>query len=171
MCEIEVAVSRVIPAILGISEANLHQAADLSQVQLPGCTLDNPMLQCSRVVVYLGEGVSARVREDLMSENFSSIWIEVSVPGKAQKILISNIYQGTDKSSKSEVEVMRRWQEYLWQWRRALESGAEVHALGDFSTYSLSLLHLSLHLVLPVLGGGGGLGGGLRHSAPLPPGC
>ena len=145
--------SRVRPDILGISEANLHQSVDLSLVQLPGYslhtarTLTNPRIGCSRIVVYLGEGVTAKVREDLMSDQFSSIWLEVSIPGNSQKLLISNAYrdhqwpkQGADKTSKSDGEVMRRWLVYLDQWRRALESGAEVHCLGDMNLDSAKLM-------------------------------
>ena len=153
MSEIEVAVSRMKPAILGISESNLHQSVDLSLVQLPGYslhtarTMTNPRIACSRVVVYLAEGVTAKVRDDLMSEEFSSIWLEVSIPGNSQKLLVSNAYrdhqwlkQGADKTSKSDEEVMRRWLVYLDQWRRALESGAEVHCLGDMNLDSAKLL-------------------------------
>ena len=121
MCELEIAVKKVKPALLGVSEANLHQATDLSLVQLPGYTLltantlNNPNIQMSRVVMYLGEGLQGKLREDLMSDQFSSIWVELSVPGQSRTILVSNIYrdhqwmnQGEDKSSKSENAVMTR---------------------------------------------------------------
>ena len=97
--EIEVAVSRMKPSVLGISEANLHYTTDLSTVQLPGYTLftaktlKNPQLKMSRVVVYLSEGMSGKVMEDLMSEEFSSIWIEMSVPGNSKNFLVSNVYR------------------------------------------------------------------------------
>ena len=139
-----------------MSEANLHQTTDLSLVQLPGyrlitaSTLKNPRIQMSRVVGYLEEGMSGTVREDLMCDDFSSIWVELSVPGKAKKILVSNIYrdhqwmkQGADKRSKSEEAVMARWQKYLLQWRSAVETGAEVHCLGDFNIDSTRLLSCS----------------------------
>ena len=119
MNEIEVAVSQVKPGVLGVSEANLHQSVDVSRCQLPGYTLylaktlSSPRLRCSRVVVYLREGISARLREDLMSEEFSSIWIEIDVPGNSTKILVGNIYrdhqwlnQGQDKTSKSDDVLM-----------------------------------------------------------------
>ena len=138
--------------MLGVSEANLHESVDLSRCQLPGYTLlvartlHNPRLRCSRVVVYLKEGISARLRQDLMSDEFSSIWIEIDVPGSLSKMLVTNIYrdhqwpnQGSDKTSKSDEAVMGRWQEYLGQWRRALLSGAEVHAVGDFNIDSSRL--------------------------------
>ena len=121
MRELEIAVSRVKPAVFGVSEANLHHTTDLALVQLPGYTLitantlKNPKIHMSRVVVYLSEGMLGTVREDLMSDDFSSIWVELSVPGTAKKILVSNIYrdhqwmkQGLDKSSKSDFAVMAR---------------------------------------------------------------
>ena len=96
-----------------MSEANLLHTTDLSLVQLPGYklinakTLKNPKIQMSRVVVYL-------------SDNFASIWVELSVQGSAKKILVSNIYrdhqwmkQGADKNSKSDHAVKTRWQTYL----------------------------------------------------------
>ena len=39
MNEIEIAVSRIKPSVLGISEANLDNSTDLTTVQLPGYTL------------------------------------------------------------------------------------------------------------------------------------
>ena len=138
--------------MLGVSEANLHQDTDMALVQIPGYTLltaatmANPRLRMSRVVVYLGEGVVGKVREDLMSEEFSSVWVELSVPGNARKILVANIYrdhqwmhQGSDKSSKSDEAVMARWKIYLAQWKRALETGAEVITMGDYNLDSSRL--------------------------------
>ena len=81
-----------------------------------------------------------------MCENFSYIWIELDVTGSEKKILVSNVYrdhqwmkQGADKSSKSDEAVMDRWQKYLRQWKRTLDSGAEVHCLGDFNLDSARL--------------------------------
>ena len=83
MNEIEIAVSRIKPSVLGISEANLDNSTDLTTVQLPGYTLftaktiENPRLHMSWVVVYLNEGMLGKIREDLMSEDFSTTWIEL----------------------------------------------------------------------------------------------
>ena len=100
----------------------------------------------SRIVVYLKENLVGNIREDLMSEDFSSIWIEIGMPG-SKKILVSNIYrdhqwmkQGADKSSKTQQAVMERWNEFINQWKRALDSGKEVHTIGDFNIDSQSLL-------------------------------
>ena len=98
MNEIEIAVSCIKPSVLGISEANLDNSIDFTTVQLPGYTIftaktfQNPRLHMSRVVVYLSEGMSGKIREDLMSEYFSSTWIELKVPGNSKKVLVSRQY-------------------------------------------------------------------------------
>ena len=153
MCEIETAIARVKPAVFGISEANLHSYTDLETVQIQGYrlltakTLQNPTIQMSRVVVYISDSISGRIREDLMDDDFSSVWVELGTPGAGKKILVANIYrdhqwmnQGQDKSSKSDASVMKRWLVYLDQWTKALDSGSEVHALGDFNINSNTLL-------------------------------
>ena len=71
------------PHILGISEASFWRGHNLDDVRIPNYkvffanTLDNPSLYISRVAVYVHKDLSVRVREDLMSQDFSSIWLEV----------------------------------------------------------------------------------------------
>ena len=47
--------------------------------------------------------------------------------------------QGQNKTSKSDEAVMQRWVIYLDHWCRALDSGAEVHCLGDLNIDSKKL--------------------------------
>ena len=54
--------------------------------------MDNVNLQVSRVVVYKHTSLVAKLREDLMSDNFSSIWMEVGFPGRA-RFLVCNLYR------------------------------------------------------------------------------
>ena len=137
MNEIEISVSRMKPSVLGIGEAIFDNSTNFTTVQRPGYTLftaktiENPRLHMSRVVAYMSEGMSGKIREDLMSEDFSSISIELKVPGNSKKVLVSNIHrdhqwlnQGPDKISKSDKAVLTRWKTYMDQWSRALESGA-----------------------------------------------
>ena len=151
MCEIEAAVEKTKPGIFGISEANLSRNTDLDKVQLKGYklltakTLQNPKIEMSRVVVYLSENLVGNLREDLMSDNFSSIWVELGMP-RRKKILVSNLLrdhqwmkQGADKSSKTQKAVIERWIAYIDQWKRALDSGLEVDSIGDFNIDSQSL--------------------------------
>ena len=63
----------------------------------------------------MNEHLVGNVKEDLRSEDFSSIWIDIRMPGN-KKTLVSNIYrdhqwmkQGTDKSSKTHSKVASKF--------------------------------------------------------------
>ena len=77
--EIESAISRHHPLIFGVSESNLFKSHCMQDVQIQDYdlitaqTMDNPKLQYSRVVVYKHTSIISKVREDLMSNEFSSI--------------------------------------------------------------------------------------------------
>ena len=95
--DIETLISDHHPHLLGISEANLYKDHRLENCKIDGYelitskTMDNVNLRISRVVVYKHTSVVAKVREDLMSDQFSSVWLEVGFPGKT-KILVCNLY-------------------------------------------------------------------------------
>ena len=142
--EIEQVVSTNHPHLLGISEANLKRVHDIEDVQLPeydlilSKTMDNDQLQVSRVVCYMHQSLVGKVREDLMSDQFSSIWLEIGLPGKS-KILVCQLYREwrylgqPDRGAHSHTaqEQMRRWIIFIDQWEQALATGKEVIVLGD----------------------------------------
>ena len=73
-----------------------------------------------------------------MSDKFSSIWLELGLPGK-KKFLICQLYRewrymGQDdrgQQSNTIQEQLRRWVIFLDQWDRALTTGKEVIVMGD----------------------------------------
>ena len=79
-----------------------------------------------------------KVRDDLMSDQFSSIWVEIGLPRRS-KILVCQLYREwrylgqPDRGaySNSIQEQIRRWVIFLDQWEQALASGKEVIILGD----------------------------------------
>jgi hypothetical protein len=79
-----------------------------------------------------------KVRDDLMDDRFSSIWLELGLPRK-KKFLICQLYREwqylgqLDSSSRSIPEQLARWTIFLDQWQRALASGKEVIVMGDFN--------------------------------------
>ena len=85
---IEQVVSENHPHLLGISESNLKNEHDLQNVQLQDYdlvtskTLNNEQLLISRVVCYKHHSLVGKVRDDLMSDQFSSIWLELGLPSK-----------------------------------------------------------------------------------------
>ena len=143
--EIENIISTHRPHILGLSEANFFQHHDLDSVQIENYklinakTLNNPELKVSRVCVYLHNSMVGKIREDLMDDNFSSIWVEVGLPQK-RKILVGNVYREwgfmgqVDPSVSRDLSAQKdRWSVFLRQWERALGEDKEVIVLGDMN--------------------------------------
>ena len=142
--EIEKLVADYNPHILGISEANLYKKHSIDNCKIADYdlitsnTINNKALQISRVVVYKHTSLVAKIRDDLMSDRFSSIWLEVGFPGKA-KILVCNIYRDwqylgqSDHSSHGISEQLARWILFLEQWEEALDTGKECIVMGDFN--------------------------------------
>ena len=144
--EIEQVVAENHPHLLGISESNLKRAHDLDDVQLQDYdlilskTIDNDQLQVSRIVCYKHHSLVGKVREDLMSDEFSSIWLEIGLPGK-RKILVCQLYRewrylgqaDRGEHSHSMPEQIRRWSIFLDQWEQAVASGKEVIVMGDIN--------------------------------------
>ena len=147
--DIETLISGHHPHLLGISEANLKQDHNLGNCMIQDYdlitskTLNNVGLKISRVVVYKHTSIVAKVREDLMSDKFSSIWLEVGFPGRT-KILVCNIYRDwqyigqADNSSLDISEQLARWVIFIEQWERALSTGKECIVMGDFNLDLLS---------------------------------
>ena len=144
MHEIEQVVSDHHPHLLGISESNHKRVHDIEDVQLQeydlilSKTIDNDQLEVSRVVCYKHQSLVGKVREDLMSDEFSSIWLEIGLPRK-KKFLVCQLYRewrylgqpDRGEHSHSIQEQIRRWVIFLDQWEQALVSGKEVIVLGD----------------------------------------
>ena len=143
MDSIENVVKKYSPHIIGISEANLLKNHDISEVQIAeyelitSTTMDNISLQYSRVVVYKHSSIISKVRKDLMSPDFSSIWLECGLPNK-RKFLVCNLYrewqylgQGRDNTSKDIQQQLSRWIIFIDQFEQALGTGMEVYCLGD----------------------------------------
>ena len=142
MDELEQVVSNLHPHVLGISEANFKRGHSLEDVQIHDYdlilskTLQNDILGVSRVVCYMHQSMVGKVRNDLMSDSFSSIWLELGLPRK-KKFLVCQLYREwqymgqTDDSSRSLPEQLARWSIFLEQWSQALASGKEVIVMGD----------------------------------------
>ena len=144
MREIENVVDGYHPHIMGISESNFMKNHNVEKVHIPNYkfipakTLSNPNLNVSRVAVYMHDSLVGKVRNDLMDDNFSSIWLEVGLPRK-KKILICQVYREfqylhqVDHSSRRVSEQLARWLIFLDQWERGIAEGKECVVLGDMN--------------------------------------
>ena len=142
--DIENVISGLHPHILGVSEANLFHHQDLQKVQIADYnlltypTLSNPDLNYSRIVTYVHKSIVCKTRPDLMSNNYTSIWIQVGLPRQKQ-ILVCQTYREwqllhqPDHTSKNIPAQLQRWIMFLDQWEKALNTGLEVVVSGDMN--------------------------------------
>ena len=101
-------------------------------------TISNVDFGYSRVVAYVHQSTVFKVRYDLMCNEYSSIWVQIGLPGKKQ-ILVCQTYRewqelgqsDRNMSSKTVDVQLKRWVVFLDQWEKALDSGMEVIVCGD----------------------------------------
>ena len=99
-------------------------------------TLDNEELKCSRISVFAHKDLIVKERSDLMSDLFSSVWLEVGLP-RQKKLLVCNLYrewQYLDQDSSASLATsaqLERWLNFLDQWETAIQEDKEIHVLGD----------------------------------------
>ena len=144
MNEVETVVAAYRPHVFRISETRVKDIHDMEDIQLDGYnvflsqTLKNPQLRTSRVAVYVNKDIKVKEHKDLMSDKFSSVWLEVGLPRK-RKFLICNVYrewqylaQGDTDSASPEAQ-LTRWKIFVDQWERAMSENKEIHVTGDMN--------------------------------------
>ena len=86
------------PQVLGITESAFKKSHDKEDVYIQDYnlyfskTLDNPNLAISRSCVYVHKYINVKLRTDLMSDSFSSVWLELGKP-RQKKILVCVLYR------------------------------------------------------------------------------
>ena len=96
---IESVVEQYKPHIMGISETQFKSGHDINEIKINDYdvffskTLANPLLNTSRVAVFVRKDVNkVELRNDLMDEDFSSIWLEIGLL-RQKTILVGNAYR------------------------------------------------------------------------------
>ena len=139
---IEAIVGGYKPHILGISECSFKKTHDKNDATIEDYTtyfsktLENDDLNVSRITVYTHKELVVKERTDLMTDTFSTIWLELGLPRK-RKILVCDLYrdlQYLDKDSNeslSSVAQISRWLSFLDQWEAAMVKNKEIHIVVD----------------------------------------
>ena len=156
--EIEAVIEKYKPHIFGISETCFRKKHNLDDIKIDNYevylsnTLQNRNLNVSRVAVYVHRDVvKQKLRQDLMTENFSSVWLEVGLKGN-KSILVGNIYRDwqylyqADNTSLAVEEQLSRFSGFIEKWEAAIELSDECHLLGDMN---LNFLEYSKVDILP----------------------
>ena len=127
--------------VLGITESGFKKSHDKEDFAIQDYnlyfanTLDNPNLAISRACVYVHKDLKVKVRNDLMSDSFSSVWLELGKP-RQKKILVCVLYREwqhvnqPDDSSRSITSQLERWSGFLDQWETAI-----FNREGDYSDW------------------------------------
>ena len=127
------------PHCLGISEANIKTNQDIKLFSIDDYNifLAPPSLSgIVRLAVYVHKDMVVKLRQDLMSPELSSVWLEAGLKNQ-KKILINQMYREWQQlgvqDSINITEQLTRWSKYLDLWETALCSGREVISLGDYN--------------------------------------
>ena len=114
--------------------------------------MENVALNVSRVAVYIHKDVfKKKLRTDLMTDEFSSIWLEIGLKGQ-RSILVGHVYRDwqylfqADNSSLSVQAQLLRFSGFIDKWESAIESSEECHLVGDLN---LNFLEYSKGNLLP----------------------
>lgn len=148
------------PSLFGVSEANLTCDSSLAETSITGYDMlttkaysDLDQLN-SRLVLYVADTLTYSVREDLMSDSCSSIWVQVTTKG-GKRCLFGFAYRefqiwGKGAETRSDQAQVRRWVTLTNQVKRAMTEGTDCIFQGDlnidFNVWGDSL-HLAGRLV------------------------
>ena len=120
--------------IFGMSQTKLkeHKPNDVFKIagfQLP-FRKDNNTNGGGGIIVYLRDGILAKRREDLETNDIACLWIEIC-PNKGKSFLIGNMYRPPD----SKIEYNDRFEEFI---DFVASQNKEFILLGDFNRNLLS---------------------------------
>ena len=115
--------------IFGLSETKLkdHKMTNIFKIngfQTP-FRKDNNINGGGGIIVYVRDGINAKRREDLETNDISCIWLEIS-PVKGKSFLVGNMYRPPD----SKVEYNDRFENFI---DNVLTEEKEFLLLGDFN--------------------------------------
>ena len=96
--------------------------------------LERPCTTTKRLICFVKDNIEVKQRNDLMSELFSSVWLEVRA--NSQKILICTLYQEfsdlTKKEKMSMKQQIERWKIFQSQVSKASKEGL-ILGIGDMN--------------------------------------
>ena len=137
--QIQALVDQDNPDVLFISEANLDETTSPHESTIQGYNITLPKTVTrngtARLVLLTRDSLDFKLRDDLMDDIFSNIWIKISRPG-TKGLLICGLYrehqylsQDTDWSLQP-IEQSKRWMNFLKQVETARLSEI-CHIIGD----------------------------------------
>ena len=95
---------------------------------------------CSRVVVYVKEGINVRQLRKYETDDLSTIWLEAGLP-REKKLVLGCSYREHDyiKLERGEPkqsghpEQLQRWEKFVDIWSKVIDEQKEVCVVGDLN--------------------------------------
>ena len=126
--EVRQLLSELNPDIFVAAEANLQEATSVEEMAIEGYKLITPLKHpnrnVSRMVVLVRDSINIQIREDIMENDCTSIWMEFQRSGK-KKLYIGAIYREytltgipLPNNSNDIAQQNKRWKQFLKQWSK-----------------------------------------------------
>ena len=124
--------------IISVSEVDIEYFDEKKPYSIHGyrtfSTLKRPGANTKRLICFVKDNLEVTLRNDLMSELFSSVWLELK--SRSQKILICSAYREfSDLINKEQMSVnqqLERWEIFCTQVQKASKEGL-ILCVGDFN--------------------------------------
>ena len=132
------------PNIVVINELNCKNDDNVARGQFPQFKLETDNLdivdQMSRTGILIHKDVQYKRRVDLETQGTSTVWVQLSYPGR-KSILLQAIYRQFQRigvpGSKNPKKQRERWENIIKKWETAILEEKEIITMGDFNLNSL----------------------------------
>ena len=132
------------PHIMVINELNVRLNDTITKNSFGNYKLETDNLEIvdkvSRTGILIHPDINFRRRRDLETPGTSTIWIQLSHPGR-KPVLLQAVYrqfQRLDVPDSGSIKSQElRWDKILSKWEVAIEEGKEILAVGDFNFNTL----------------------------------
>ena len=140
LIEAEAVTMQYCPHIFIVSEANMLNSLTPLEKNIPGYKLYLPKTSqsqiISRLVIFVKEGINVEVKNELMDDEVSAIWLKCGSRGR-RPLLIAGIYrehkflfQGAETGSDRAQQ--QRWSKFVDKWKvAAAVANHDVYVIGD----------------------------------------
>ena len=128
------------PHLLVVNKLNMNSTDTVSKHLFDNYTMEADNLdtvdQMARTGILIHHNIHYKRRRDLESTGTSTVWLQLSYPGK-KPVLFQAVYRQFQrlgrKGSIAPTQQHHRWNMILTKWEKAIEEGRELITMGDIN--------------------------------------
>ena len=138
------------PTILSINELNYDLKDTITPNMFNGYSFEYDNLaktdQRARTGLLIHQGFQYKRRRDLEEKGISTLWVQISQPGK-KSFLVQSVYRQLQRlrrpGSHTPTKQYQRWEKIIAKWQIAIKENRELITVGDLN---LNQLAWDLHI-------------------------